>query len=48
MIGDKPVDMELIHRVGGRGILIFTGRYPGAEDVADYVAQDLVQAAGWI
>jgi D-glycero-D-manno-heptose 1,7-bisphosphate phosphatase len=48
MVGDKPLDSETIHRVGGKGVLIGepTGDEPPA--VPDYRAQDLLHAVQWI
>ncbi len=48
MVGDKPIDMELIHNVGGKGILMTTGKYGKTGHKGDYTAQDLIQAAGLV
>jgi len=53
LAGDKAADIQAIHRVGGRGILVLTGY--GREAQADqgggrpdFVALDLLEAAYWI
>jgi D-glycero-D-manno-heptose 1,7-bisphosphate phosphatase len=48
MVGDKPEDMEVIHKVGGKGILIETGEHYDTGYHADFIAHDLIQAAQWI
>lgn len=52
MIGDKTVDMLCARRAGCRAILVRTGTEPeataGAEELADYCADNLAQAADWI
>jgi D-glycero-D-manno-heptose 1,7-bisphosphate phosphatase len=53
MIGDKADDIESIHRVGGKGILVLTGygreqREAWAGGPPDFVAQDLLEASYWI
>jgi D-glycero-D-manno-heptose 1,7-bisphosphate phosphatase len=48
MVGDKPIDIETIHRVGGKGILIGSGRVITMNDNPDYIAQDVLDAAHWI
>lgn len=47
MIGDKIDDIEVIHTVGGKGILVQTGKLH-AHQQADYTAKDLMQAVMWI
>lgn len=47
MIGDKPDDMEAIHKVGGKGILVRTGKHHDYQG-ADFIAGDLFQAAEWV
>jgi D-glycero-D-manno-heptose 1,7-bisphosphate phosphatase len=53
LAGDKGDDIDTIHRVGGKGILVLTGY--GREqqedwdgEPPDFVAQDLLEAAYWI
>jgi len=53
MAGDKAADIEAIHRVGGKGILVLTGygraeQEDKGETLSDFVAQDLLEAAYWI
>jgi len=47
MIGDKPDDIEVIHKVGGKGVLVQTGNHHDMEH-ADFIAEDLLQAAEWV
>jgi len=52
MVGDKTDDIEVIHRVGGKGILVLTG-YGGQQEhfsggPPNFVAQDLLEAIYWI
>jgi len=47
MIGDMPKDVEVIRRMGGRGILLAGEGIPTAAE-ADYIARDLRAAAAWI
>jgi D-glycero-D-manno-heptose 1,7-bisphosphate phosphatase len=48
MVGDKPIDIETIHRVGGKGILIGSGRAITMNDNPDYIARDVLDAVNWI
>jgi D-glycero-D-manno-heptose 1,7-bisphosphate phosphatase len=53
LAGDKAADIEAIHRVGGKGILVLTGygreEQEGWEGTpSDFVAHDLLEAAYWI
>ena len=48
MIGDKPEDIETIHRVGGTGILVRTGTMDVQNHSADFTARDLSEAVVWI
>ncbi len=53
MVGDRAEDIEVIHRVGGRGVLVLTGYGEGqlegwSGSLPDFVAQDLMEAAYWI
>lgn len=50
LVGDKAADIEAIHRVGGKGILVLTGYGRGEQGGAqsDFVAQDLLEAVYWI
>ncbi len=47
MIGDKPDDIEVIHNVGGKGILVQTGKHHDHRR-ADFIAGDILQAAEWV
>ncbi len=44
-IGDKKSDMEAIHRVGGKGVLV--GKRTGRVK-SDYKAKDIIDAVKWI
>jgi D-glycero-D-manno-heptose 1,7-bisphosphate phosphatase len=44
-IGDKKSDMEVIHRVGGKGVLL--GKRTGRVK-SDYNAKDILDAVNWI
>jgi ribonucleotide monophosphatase NagD (HAD superfamily) len=54
MIGDKPVDLELGRRLGGRSVLVRSGE--GEKTVTeldaslrpDYVARDVYDAVEWL
>jgi len=52
VIGDKAADVDLGLAIGGRGILVRTGKGAQAEPAllarANYVADDLLDAAQWI
>jgi D-glycero-D-manno-heptose 1,7-bisphosphate phosphatase len=48
MVGDKPIDIETIHRVGGKGIHIGRGREISMENNPDYIARDVLDAVNWI
>jgi D-glycero-D-manno-heptose 1,7-bisphosphate phosphatase len=52
LVGDKAADIEAIHRLGGKGILVLTGYGRGEQDQGgvrpDFVAQDLLAAVYWI
>ena len=48
MIGDKEIDVQLGHGVGMPSILVTTGQGDAASTRAEYVAADLLDAAGWI
>lgn len=54
MIGDKPADVALAHRLGGRAVLVLTGkgRETAAGLTADahphYVARDVLDAVSWL
>ena len=53
MVGDKSDDIEAIHRVGGKGILVLTGNGRGEQtdwqgEPPDFIAQDLLEAVYWI
>ena len=46
LVGDKAIDIETIHRVGGKGILIRSAVHPVVS--ADHTAADLREAVSWI
>ena len=54
MIGDKPADVALAHRLGGRAVLVLTGK--GQETAAGltadapphYVARDVLDGVSWL
>lgn len=48
MIGDKPMDVETIHRVGGKGILLSEATYHDMKQQPEYIAHDLIDAVHWI
>jgi len=48
MVGDKPLDSETIHRVGGKGVLIGGSGDDRMSREPDYRAQDLLHAVRWI
>jgi len=54
MIGDKPEDVALAHRLGGRAVLVLTGkgRETASGLAADvhphYVARDVFEAVTWL
>ncbi|RLB08218.1 MAG: D,D-heptose 1,7-bisphosphate phosphatase [Deltaproteobacteria bacterium] len=52
MVGDRAEDIETIHRVGGKGILVLTGYGKQQNDwlgnPPDFVARDLLEAVYWI
>ncbi|MBN2297177.1 MAG: HAD family hydrolase [Deltaproteobacteria bacterium] len=48
MIGDKPIDVETIHRVGGKGILLTHLHNGDTGQKPDFTANDLVEAVQWI
>ena len=56
VVGDKVSDVYFAHSVGARGVLVLTGYGLGEltyqreswKEQPDFIAEDLVQAAGWI
>lgn len=50
MIGDKKIDVEMGHNAGCKSILVLTGNGMKEKEnsEADYVAEDLLDAAEWI
>jgi len=50
MIGDKKIDVEMGHNAGCKSILVLTGNGMKEKEnaKADYVAEDLLDAAKWI
>ena len=50
MIGDKRIDVEMGHNAGCKSILVLTGSGMKEREnsKADYVAEDLLDAAKWI
>jgi D-glycero-D-manno-heptose 1,7-bisphosphate phosphatase len=51
-VGDKRIDIECGRNSGTRTVLVMTGTEPeareGADQLADFIAQDLREAAQWI
>ena len=48
LVGDKPIDIETIHRVGGKGVLIGPGRYSHLNREHDFRTGTLLDAVAWI
>jgi D-glycero-D-manno-heptose 1,7-bisphosphate phosphatase len=48
MVGDKPDDIEAIHRVGGKGVFIRTGKKTEKFEQPDFTAADILEAVNWI
>ena len=48
LVGDKPIDIETIHKVGGKGILVGTGNDITLKPRADFMAANLKDAVHWI
>jgi D-glycero-D-manno-heptose 1,7-bisphosphate phosphatase len=48
LVGDKPIDVETIHKVGGKGILISTGKDMPLTVKPDYSAATIKDAISWI
>ncbi len=56
VVGDKPSDLEVAHRVGARGVLVLTGYGLGELEyrrasfpvAPDHVAEDLLAAVDWV
>ncbi len=48
MVGDSLIDVETIHRVGGKGIVIERGGDHLGKNIAEYIAKDLMDAVQWI
>jgi D-glycero-D-manno-heptose 1,7-bisphosphate phosphatase len=48
MVGDKSIDIETIHRVGGKGILLGRGKKITMDDSPDHIAEGLLDAVHWI
>lgn len=56
VVGDRYADIEMAHRSGARAILVLTGYGRGEYEYhgtrwprqPEFVAEDLMQAAGWI
>lgn len=48
LVGDKAEDIQAIHRVGGTGVLIRTGRNIALEDPPEHTAAGLQDAVHWI
>lgn len=48
MVGDSLIDVETIHRVGGKGIIIERGSGHLGENIAEYTAKDPEDAVQWI
>lgn len=48
LVGDKPIDIETIHRVGGKGVLIRNVKYPSTGETPDYSTDTVQDAVNWI
>ena len=48
LVGDKPIDIETIHKVGGKGILVGTEKDMALKTKADFMAANLKDAVHWI
>lgn len=52
VVGDKSSDVSLAKNLGGRGILVLTGKggdeIECMEDAPDFVAKDIFEAVAWI
>jgi D-glycero-D-manno-heptose 1,7-bisphosphate phosphatase len=48
LVGDKPIDIETIHRVGGKGVLVGLARDQGDAPRPDFSADNLLDAVAWI
>ena len=48
MIGDKIEDVQTIHGVGGKGVLIYMGKPADPDVEPDFVARDLIGAVQWV
>jgi len=48
MVGDKAIDIETIHRVGGKGILLDPSKTVDAGLRPDFIAANITVAVQWI
>lgn len=48
MIGDKSIDVETIHKVGGKGILLKSSSGGQTDLKPEHIAHDLFEAVQWI
>ena len=48
LVGDKPIDIETIHKVGGKGILLRTGENMALKAIPDFMAASIKDAVNWI
>ena len=48
LVGDKPIDIETIHRVGGKGVLVGAGKDIDLQTKADFMAAGIKDAVHWI
>jgi D-glycero-D-manno-heptose 1,7-bisphosphate phosphatase len=48
LIGDKPIDIETIHKVDGKGILINPGKGMNLTDMPEFLADSIEDAVHWI
>jgi D-glycero-D-manno-heptose 1,7-bisphosphate phosphatase len=48
LVGDKPIDIETIHKVGGKGILVGAGKDLALKTKADFMAASIKDAVHWI
>jgi hypothetical protein len=48
MVGDKPDGTKDIHRVGGKDILLDTGKYTDSKVMPDFPVENHTSAVQWI
>jgi D-glycero-D-manno-heptose 1,7-bisphosphate phosphatase len=48
LVGDKPIDLETIHKVGGKGILVSSEKDMALKTKTDFMAATIKDAVHWI